>query len=136
LFSTKKIKILFFLHGRDRPRPSIFFTGIFGRWRDRARFLTFTDAQVLLLKLLTDFKVFGTILLRGFKAILSTPAIAQASIVAKNIGIKFSTAMALLKMTLQIITLSETMIVHKAVRGAISKQCIEWRSNGIWGRLR
>jgi hypothetical protein len=41
-------------------------------------------------------------------------------------------------MALQIITLLETMIVHKALRGAISKQRTEWRNNGnhgIWGKL-
>jgi hypothetical protein len=36
-------------------------------------------------------------------------------------------------MALQIITLLETMIVHKAVHGAISKQCIEWRNNANHG---
>jgi hypothetical protein len=70
---------------------------------------------------LTDFYIFGTILLRGFKAIDSTCGhCASFNSVAKNTGIKFSTALALLKM-------SETIIVHKAVRGAISKLCIEWQ---------
>jgi hypothetical protein len=34
-----------FFYGRDRPRPSNYFTGVFRRWRDRARFLTFTDVS-------------------------------------------------------------------------------------------
>jgi hypothetical protein len=35
-----------FFYGRDRPRPSNFFTGVFGRWHDRARLLTFTDDYI------------------------------------------------------------------------------------------
>jgi hypothetical protein len=62
-------------------------------------------------------------------------AIAQASIysVAKNTGIKFSTALALLKMVLQIITLSETMIAHKAVRGAIVNSALNGETMTILG---
>jgi hypothetical protein len=33
-------------YGSDQPRPSNFITGVFGHWRDRALFLTFTDVIV------------------------------------------------------------------------------------------
>jgi hypothetical protein len=71
--------------------------------------------------------------------LINTRPLCKFNSAAKNTGIKFSTALALLKMVLHIISPSETMIVHKAVRGAISKQCIEWQNNGnqgIWARKR
>jgi hypothetical protein len=35
-------KMVYFFYGRERQRPSNFFTAIFGRWLDCAHFLTFT----------------------------------------------------------------------------------------------
>jgi hypothetical protein len=40
-FQNKKLKKQFFLRARSTT-PLKFFTGVFGRWRDRACFLTFT----------------------------------------------------------------------------------------------
>jgi hypothetical protein len=45
--SNRNFFFFLIFYGRDRPRPSNFFTGVFGRWRNRARFLTFTATPTL-----------------------------------------------------------------------------------------